>query len=100
VTGYDSIAKSPLISLKGHLGRIKDNTFSDLVTDTLYYDTFKVPWDLQQTVFNYLTAADELEGTSLKKQFIQDFDENEDGIISYDEFGKKRNFRALSACRW
>jgi hypothetical protein len=92
VTGFDSVTGSQLVSLQGHLGCIADAGFSDLITETLYYDTFKVPWDLQRTTFSYLKAVDELEGTSLHKQLIKDFDENGDGILSYDEFGKKGIF--------
>ncbi|MFX0027683.1 MAG: DUF362 domain-containing protein [Candidatus Hermodarchaeota archaeon] len=88
VSGYDVITESPIISLKGHLGTIKDGVFSDLITETLFYDTFKVLWDLQRTSFSYLAAVDELEGTNLKEEFLQNFDENGDGIVSYEEFGK------------
>ena len=89
VMGYDVLTDSPIISLKEHLGFVKNDNFSDLVTKTLYYDIFKVPWDLQRTSFNYLAAVDDLEGTKLKEEFLQYFDENNDGVVSYEEFGKK-----------
>jgi hypothetical protein len=88
-TGYDILTDSPIISLKGHLGSVINNYFSDIVTSTLFYDTYKVPWDLQRTALNYLAAVDELEGTNLKEEFVQYFDEDDDGVISYEEFGKK-----------
>ena len=32
---------------------------------------------------------DDLEGTKVKNEFLKNYDENGDGIISYEEFGKK-----------
>jgi len=89
VVGRDALTDSPLISLQGHLGTVKSGSFSDLVTETLYFDVAKFPWDMQQTAFNYLAAVDELARSSLKSEFIETFDENGDGIVSYEEFGKK-----------
>jgi hypothetical protein len=89
VKGYDVLTNSPIISLKGHLGIVKNGNFSDIITNTLFYDTFKLPWDLQRTVFNYLDVVDELEGTKLKEKFLQYFDEDNDGVVTYEEFGKK-----------
>jgi len=89
VVGRDAVADSPLVSLQGNLGTVSHGTFSDLVTKTLYFDVLKLPWDLQQTAFNYLTAVDELAGSSLNREFLEAFDENGDGIITYEEFGKK-----------
>ena len=43
---------------------------------------------MQQTFFHYLAAVDELQGSSLKKEFLEALDENGDGIITYEEFGK------------
>lgn len=88
VNGYDVLTNSPIISLKGHLGLIKNEKFSDVITKTLFYDTFKLPWDLQHTIFNYFTAVDELEGTNLKEEFLRYFDENNDGVVTYEEYGK------------
>ncbi|MHA2280538.1 MAG: DUF362 domain-containing protein [Promethearchaeota archaeon] len=88
VVGHDVLTNSPIISLKGHLGLVKNENFSDIVTQTLFYDTFKLPWDLQRTIFNYLDAVDELEGTKLKEEFLHYFDEDNDGVVTYEEFGK------------
>ncbi len=89
VVGRDLVTDSPLISLNGHLGRVKDGTFVDVITKALYFDIFKFPWDLQRTVFGYLSAVDQLTGSSLKKIFLEAFDENNDGVVSYWEKGQK-----------
>ena len=89
VIGKDTITDRPLVSFQGHLGTVTDGTFSDLITKTLYFDAFKIPWDLQQTAFHYFSAADKLSGSSLKKEFLEAFDENGDEIVTYEEFGKK-----------
>ena len=88
VVGRDAVAGSPLVSVEGHLGRVSDGAFSDLVTQTMYFDVLKVPWDLQQTSFKYLEAVDKLAGSSLKKEFLDALDENGDGVVSYEEFGR------------
>jgi len=89
VVGRDGVHDLPLVSLEGHLGTIRDGSFSDLVTKTLYFGALKFPWDMQQTAFNYLAAVDELAESSMKKEFLDEFDENRDGIVTYEEFGKK-----------
>jgi len=88
VNGHDVLTDSPIISLKGHLGSVKNNNFSDIVTKTLFYDTFKVAWDLQRTTFSYMAAVDDLEDTNLMEEFLQTFDEDNDGVVTYEEFGK------------
>jgi hypothetical protein len=89
VEGRDAVADCPLVSLQGHLGRVSDGTFSDLTTGTLYFDAYKMPWDMQETALKYLEAVDKLADSSLKKEFLEAFDENGDGIVSYEEFGKQ-----------
>ena len=89
VIGSDAVNGSQLVSLKGHLGSVHDGEFTDLITKTLFYDTFKFPWDMQKAALSYLEASDKLAGTSTKEEFLNVFDENEDGIISYENFGKK-----------
>ncbi len=91
VRGYDFLTSSPIISLKGHLGTMQNGNFSDIVTKTLFYDIFKVFWDLQRTILSYLSIVDEIEGTKLKDNLLSYFDEDEDGIVTYEEFGKKGN---------
>jgi len=89
VVGHDRITDSPLVSIQGHLGAVRDGTFSDVITSTLFYDLYKMPWDMQKTSFSYFEAVDELTGTSLKQEFLETFDEDGDGIVTYEEFGKK-----------
>jgi hypothetical protein len=89
VNGKDVRTNEALISIEGHLGRIRDNVFSELTTDHLYYDIFKFPWDLQKTFLEYLGAIDTLAGTTKKKNFLHAFDEDQNGIVMYEEFGKK-----------
>ena len=89
VSGHDFLTDSQIISLKGHLGSIIDNNFSDILTSTLFFDRYKVPWDLQKSALSYFTALDKLDGTNIKEEFIQHFDEDNDGIITYEEFGKR-----------
>jgi hypothetical protein len=89
VLGSDRISNCPLVSIDGHLGRVKDGVFVDENTRILYFDLFKLPWDLQETAFGYFSAIDELTGSSYKKIFLEAFDENGDGIVNYYEKGKK-----------
>jgi len=89
VIGKDMVTDCPIVTLQGHLGTIESNMFKDLITQTRYYDLYKLPWDLQKTAFGYMEAVDQLEKTSLKKEFLDAFDENGDGIVAYEEFGKK-----------
>ena len=88
VVGRDTVRDLALVSLTGHLGVVDGGVFSDLVTNAMYFDVFKMPWDLQQTVFRYLEIVDELTGSSLKQDFLTAFDENGDGIVGYEEFGR------------
>ena len=88
IMGHDILTDSPIISLNGHLGVVKNDNFSDIITKTLFFDIFKVPWDLQRMALGYLTIIDKLEGTKLKEEFFKTFDEDNDGIVSYEEFGK------------
>jgi hypothetical protein len=89
VVGKDAVVDSSLVSVQGHLGTINSGTFSDLITKNLYFAILKVPWDLQQTALHYFSAVDELSGSSLKKNFLEAFDETGDGIVSYEEKGKR-----------
>jgi hypothetical protein len=92
VVGHDSVTDSPLVSLEGHLGYVKEGTFFDVVTETLFYDTFSFPWNMQKTALSYMEASDRLAGTSHKEEFLKAFDEDGDGVVTYNEFGKKGLF--------
>ena len=89
VTGWDSVIGAPLASLAGHLGRIDNTKFIELMTDTMYYNPSCMLWDMQKTLLSYAEAHDGLTGSSIVKEFMDGFDENGDGIIDYDETGQK-----------
>jgi hypothetical protein len=89
VMGWDSLAKAPLASLWGHLGRVVNGQFQELITKTLYFNLSCLLWDLQKTILSYAKAHDDLTGSTLVKEFMDTFDENNDGLIDYDEMGRK-----------
>lgn len=82
-------SRTPLASPGGHLGRIDNAKFLELMTKTMYYNPNTILHDLQKTVLSYAKAHDGLTGSSLLKEFTDSFDENHDGIIDYDEMGRK-----------
>jgi hypothetical protein len=88
VTGFDRVAQAPLASLEGHLGRIQEGKFSELFTGNLYFCGTKMLYDLQETVLQYARANDRLTGSSYHELFLKAFDEDGDGVITYDEMGK------------
>jgi len=79
VVGHDTVSDSPMVSIHGHLGAVRAGVFSDVITRNLYFDVFKFPWDLQKTAFSYFDAVDTLTGSSLKKEFLEAFDEDGNG---------------------
>ena len=89
VIGHDGIEGGALASYQGRLGRVEENEFREIITSALYSDTYKMPWDLQKTFFGWLDAVDAVEGSSLKKTFLETFDETGDGNVTYEEYGKK-----------
>ena len=89
VLGRDVRQGGRMASLEGHLGKVSDGAFSEMITNTLYYDRSKLLWDLQGTVMAYARANDALTGSTFHQQFLDAFDENGDGVIDYDETGKK-----------
>ncbi|MGZ3535439.1 MAG: DUF362 domain-containing protein [Thermodesulfobacteriota bacterium] len=90
VAGKDMVTGRPIVSVEGRIGTVDGIRFDEIVTKELYFDVFKFPWDMQQTFLNYLDATDRLErGSGRKKIFLEDFDEDGDGSISYEEVGKK-----------
>ena len=89
VVGWDSTAGAPLASLEGHLGRIEDGArFTELMTSQIYFALMCMLWDLQSTVMNYMKANDNLTGSSYFQELMDTFDEDGDGVITYDETGK------------
>lgn len=89
IVGWDSLTEMPLASLGGHPGRIDNAMFLELMTKTMYYNPSTILHDLQMTILSYAEAHDGLIGSSLLKEFMDSFDENHDGIIDYDEMGRK-----------
>jgi len=89
VIGWDSITNSPLASLEGHLGRIDGEKFEEIIEKEMWHNPGSFLWDLQKTAFTYLQAHDKLYGTKLFQELIDFFDENGDGVLDYDEVGKK-----------
>ena len=96
VVGQDGITGNPLASFKGRLGIVEENRFTEIFTNALYADVYKMPWDLQATFFGYMDAVDSLEGTSRKRDFLKAFDESGDGTVTYEEFGKKGLYGPLN----
>ncbi len=88
IVGWDSLTETPLASLGGHLGRIDNAKFIELMTKTMYYNPSTILHDLQKTILSYAKAHDDLTGSSLFKEFMDRFDENRDGVIDYDEKGR------------
>jgi len=89
VLGKDTVTGLPLVSVEGHLGRLDGNRFEELLTSTLYYADSCFLWDMQKTALSYAAANDALTGSSYLKALLDAFDENGDGMIDYDESGRK-----------
>jgi len=92
VLGKDDQTGLPLGSFKGRLGIVDGDKFKEIVTSTFFTDTQKMPWDMQTTFLAYLSAVDQLEGASYSKNFLEAFDEDGDGVVSYEEYRKKGLF--------
>ena len=86
-----------MVSLQGHLGRMENGTFFELVTKVMYFDVVKLPWDLQRTVISYLESVDRLAGSGLKAEFFDPLDEDGDGVLHYEEAGKRGTAGAVLA---
>lgn len=88
VTGLDTLTDAPFVSVNGHLGTMKDNNFTELITNTLYYNPTTLLHHFQLTVLSYAKCSDTLTGSSLYNEFMHLYDENKDGVIDYDEKGR------------
>jgi len=88
VVGWDSVSETPLASLQGHLGRVEDGVFSELITSQLYYSLLTPLLFLQRSLLAYVEANDALTGSSYRRQLLDAFDENDDGVVDFDEMGK------------
>ena len=89
VVGHDEWHGGSLASIEGHLGRVDDGVFSELLTGTMYWSMQKPFWDLQSTCLGYLEANDKLTGSRFKELIFEALDENGDGVIDYTEKGKR-----------
>lgn len=88
VVGWDAVAAVPLASVEGHLGRVDNAKFTELITSCFYHNPGRILWCLQKTILSYMQANDRLTGSSYYKQLMDAFDENGDGVLDYDENGR------------
>jgi hypothetical protein len=88
VVGNDLRQGGRLASLRQHLGHLDGGVFSELITTTMYYASMKPLYDLQAAIFAYLELNDKLTGSDHKRQVLEAFDENGDGVIDYLEKGR------------
>jgi hypothetical protein len=88
IAGNDLWQGGNLASLRQHLGRVDNGVFTELLTKTVYYCPLKPLYDFQSTVFAYLELNDALTGSDYKKQLLEAYDDNGDGVIDYLETGK------------
>ena len=96
VVGRDEWHGGSLASLEGHLGRVEEDRFSELLTGEMYFARSKPLWDLQATTFAYTEVNDSLTSSAYKQAVLDDFDESNDGVIDYDEKGKGRSTSFLA----
>jgi hypothetical protein len=89
VVGQDHRQGGSLASLQGHFGRVQDGKFYELQTGEMYFAIVKPLWDLQATALAYFDSNDSLTGSSYRQNILRDFDENGDGVIDYNDNGKK-----------
>ena len=89
VIGQEVTRQKPLASTRGHFGLIDDTGFQELMTGEFYYDATNFLWGLQRTALAYLEANDKLTGSNYLKHIQDAFDENQDHVIDYDEWGTK-----------
>jgi hypothetical protein len=94
VKGKDVTTGREIASVDGHLGTINGAKFDELITGTLYYATACFLWDMGKTTLSYAKANDALTGSNYYQLLLDEFDENNDGVISYEETGKKGFYHA------
>ncbi|MEW6378735.1 MAG: DUF362 domain-containing protein [bacterium] len=96
VKGADTAASKPsrLASKDGHLGRIEQGKFEDIMTREFYFSQLNTLWDLQTTVLAYARATDALTQAAYgynpgySDEFMS-LDENGDGVIDDLELGRE-----------
>jgi hypothetical protein len=87
--GWDAINYSSIFSQGGHIGYQRNGEFHEIITEELYFANGKPLWDIQASVLSYARANDSLTNSTYYDQLMKNYDENGDGIIDYDEMGKK-----------
>jgi len=95
VSGWDMLTGLPMASVGGHLGTVDKGKFAELIEKELWYNPSSFLWDMQKTVLSYAQAHDSLTGSTLYRDFMTAFDENEDGVIDYNEHGRKGHWRPI-----
>lgn len=88
VVGMDNLTKKALVSLQGHLGKIDQDTFIEIITENFYYSSSTIMHSLQETIFSYLQSYDKLTNSSTFDTIMDIYDENKDGIVDYNEKGR------------
>ncbi len=88
VVGEDSLTGKPLSSVGGHLGTVARGWFSEMITSQIYQSALSPFWYHQRSLLSYLSANDELTGSSYHRQMLDAFDENGDGRADFDEMGR------------
>jgi len=89
VVGWDAIEEAPLASLEGHLGRVDGQAFTEVMTTQLVHGGRVMLWGLQATTLGYFRANDAVTGSGYLKEMLDALDEDGDGVLSYEETGKK-----------
>ena len=69
VVGWDSLTASPLASLGGHLGRLDNRQFLELMTKTLYFNPGCTDLGSARDHFQLCQAHDGLTGSSVLRNF-------------------------------
>jgi hypothetical protein len=95
VVGWDTVTRLPLVSVAGHLGWVENGKFSEVMTTEFYHNPAKFLWDCQRTVLSYLEANDKLTGSNYREEIMTAFDENGDGVVDYDEMGRKGSLHTI-----
>lgn len=88
IGGLDWSTGSFLGSCQGHLVSYSNNKVNELVTKNLYYNPLTILYNLQPTILSYAKSCDQLFHSNLYKELMELFDENNDGIIDYNEKGR------------
>ncbi len=88
IKGLNLTTKSTLSSYKGHLIQEKNNNWYEFMTKALYYNYLTLLYNLQTTIFSYAKACDSLFNTNLYNELMNMLDENNDGVIDYNEQGR------------